>query len=245
MLQAGTRTWAIQTVPSFQTLKLYSKWREDNKEIPVLEDYYAKAKYEELRKEFTEESFAISTNEVDDQLSTYHEYVLRVARSSGYPFNAEDVIYVDGTKQGFETISDFLQGARALDALGDLPTNTPAREVFRYTGPAGERGFCRVMMAVNRVYTYDEITLMNNFNSSFGHNKQGYSIFEYKGGPNCTHYFERLIQYQSGGKSVLVSMGPAVGNAGKTNNRNYQSPNGSVAITLIAIKHGRSLMMTR
>lgn len=218
-----------ETVPSFQTLKLYSKWREDNKEIPVLEDYYAKAKYEELRKEFTEESFAISTNEVDDQLSTYHEYVLRVARSSGYPFNAEDVIYVDGTKQGFETISDFLQGARALDALGDLPTNTPAREVFRYTGPAGERGFCRVMMAVNRVYTEDEITLMNNFNSSFGHNKQGYSIFEYGGGPNCQHYFERLIQYQSGGKSVLVSMGPAVGNAGKTNNRNYKSPTGAVA----------------
>ena len=218
-----------ETVPSFQTLKLYSKWREDNKEIPVLEDYYAKAKYEELRKEFTEESFAISTNEVDDQLSTYHEYVLRVARSSGYPFNAEDVIYVDGTKQGFETISDFLQGARALDALGDLPTNTPAREVFRYTGPAGERGFCRVMMAVNRVYTENEINLMNSFNSSFGHNGNAYSIFDYKGGPNCTHYFERLIQYQSGGKSVLVSMGPAVGDAGKTNNRNYQSPNGAVA----------------
>ena len=219
-----------ETVPSFQTLKLYSKWREDNKEIPLLEDYYSKAKYEELRKDFTEETFAESTNKVDDQLSAFHKHVIRVATSTGYPFNAEEIIYVDGTKENFATVGDFLQGARAIAALGDLPKDTLAREVFRYTGPGGQRGFCRVMMAVNRVYTEDEINLMDNFNRPFGPGgNASYSIFEYKGGPNCQHYFERLIQYQSGGKSVLVSMGPAVGNAGKTNNRNYKSPTGAVA----------------
>jgi len=221
------------TVPSLQSLKLYAKWKEDHKVLPGLEEYYNAAKYEELRKDFAEQEY----NFVDDNLTAFHAEVIAKAKVLGTSFDVDEVIYVDGTKESFATIDDFLQGARAIAALDGIAADTPAREVFRYTGPMGQRGFCFIMMGLNRVYSKPDIDLMEGFNKPFGHNKQAYSIFEYKGGPNCQHYWERLIQYQSGGKNVLVSMGPATNastneagadNAGKTNNSNYKSPTGAV-----------------
>ena len=219
-----------ETVPSLQTLKLYSKWREDNKEIPLLEDYYSKAKYEELRKEFTEETFAESTNKVDDERLKFEQHILEIAKEVGETIDPEEVIYIDGTKESFATVGDFLQGARAIAALGDLPASTPARLVYRYAGPSGQRTFCQVMKGLNKIYSREDITRMNRFNPGFGpRGSNNYSVFEYKGGPNCQHYWEELVQFQDGSRNVLVSNGPANGNAGRSNNSSDQSPDGSVS----------------
>ena len=218
-----------ETVPSLQTLKLYSTWREDNEEIPVLEDYYSKAKYEELRKDFTEESFAESTNEVNDEWQKFEAHILKMADELGETVNPEEIIYVDGSKESFATVGDFLQGARAIAALGDLPASTPARLVYRYAGPSGQRTFCQVLKGINKVYTREDITRMNRFNPGFGpRGSNSYSVFDYKGGPNCQHYWEELVQFQDGSRNVLVSNGPAIGNAGQSNNSSDQSPEGSV-----------------
>ena len=225
-----TRVEFDETVPSLQTLKLYSKWREDNEEIPVLEDYYSKAKYEELRKEFTEESFAESTNEVDDVRTAFEKAVIKIAEEVGETIDPSEVIYIDGTKESFATVGDFLQGARAVAALGDLPASTPARLVYRYAGPSGQRFFCRVMKSLNKIYSREDITRMNRLNPGFGPGgSNSYSIFEYKGGPNCQHYWEELVQFQDGSRNVLVSNGPARGDAGRSNNSDDQSPDGSVS----------------
>ena len=73
-------------------------------------------------------------------------------------------IYVDGSKESFATVGDFLQGARAIAALGDLPASTPARLVYRYAGPSGQRTFCQVLKGINKVYTREDITRMNRLN---------------------------------------------------------------------------------
>ena len=219
-----------ETVPSLQTLKLYSKWREDNKEIPVLEDYYSKAKYEELRKEFTEESFAESTNKVNDEITAFQKAVIKLAEEVGETIDPSEVIYIDGTKESFATVGDFLQGARAVAALGDLPASTPARLVYRYAGPSGQRFFCRVMKSLNKIYSREDITRMNRLNPGFGPGgSNSYSIFEYAGGPNCQHYWEELVQFQNGSQNVLVSNGPAPGDAGRSKNSNDPSPTGAVS----------------
>jgi len=76
---------------------------------------------------------------------------------------------------------------------------------------------------------------MNRFNPGFGRRgAASYSVFKYKGGPNCNHYWEELVQFNNGTRDVLVSLGPAEGDvtkesAGKTNNSDDRSPNGSVA----------------
>lgn len=218
------------TVPSLQTLKLYSKWREDNKEIKELEEYYTAAKYEELRKEFTIEDYEMSANEVDDEGLKFEEHIIKIAEEVGEVIDPEDVIYIDGTKKSFATVGDFLQGARAIAALGDLPPSTPARQVYRYAGPSGQRTFCQVLKGLNKVYSREDITRMNRFNPGFGpRGSNNYSVFEYKGGPNCQHYWEELVQFQDGNRNVLVSNGPATGNAGQSNNSSDQSPDGAVA----------------
>ena len=160
----------------------------------------------------------------------FQEDVLKVAREVGDTIDPEEIIYVDGTKENFATVGDFLQGARAIAALGDIPQDTPARLMYRYAGPSGQRFFCRALKGLNKIYTREDITRMNRLNPGFGPNgSNSYSIFEYKGGPNCQHYWEELVQFQDGTRNVLVSNGPATGDAGETNNSSDPSPNGAVA----------------
>ncbi len=160
----------------------------------------------------------------------FQEDVLKIAREVGDTIDPEEIIYVDGTKENFATIGDFLQGARAIAALGDIPQDTPARLMYRYAGPSGQRFFCRALKGLNKIYTREDITRMNRLNPGFGPNgSNSYSIFEYKGGPNCQHYWEELVQFQDGTRNVLVSNGPATGDAGETNNSSDPSPNGAVS----------------
>ena len=220
------------TVPSLQTLKLYSKWREDNKELPVLEKYYKAAKYEKLRKDFTEASFAQSTNEVDDEIKAFESALLKLAANIGDEIDPSEIVYVDGTKENFATVAEILEGIKALDLLERIPADLREQEgeiVYRYTGPRGQRGFCRTMVGLNRVYTRPDITSMNSLNPGFGAGgSRSYSVFKYKGGPNCQHYWEKLMRYNNGNRDVLISLGPAEDDAGETNNANYGSPAGSL-----------------
>ena len=214
------------TVPSLQSLKLYAKWKEDNKDLPGLEKYYVASKYEKLRKDFAEQEY----NFVDEVEESFGKHILAIANEVGEVIDPEDIIYVDGTKENFATVGDFLQGARAIAALGDLPPTTPARLVYRYAGPSGQRFFCQALKGLNKVYTREDITRMNRFNPGFGAGgSNSYSVFEYKGGPNCQHYWEELVQFQDGRNNILVSNGPAAGDAGETNNSRTPSSSGSVS----------------
>ena len=159
----------------------------------------------------------------------YQKGILKLAEELGTQIDPEQVIYVDGTKENFATVGDFLQGARAIAALGDIPRDTPARLMYRYAGPSGQRFFCKALKGLNKIYTREDITRMNRLNPNFAHSGGVYSIFEYKGGPNCQHYWEELVQFQDGTRNVLISNGPATGDAGKTNNRRDPSPDGAVA----------------
>ena len=165
-----------------------------------------------------------------EERDDFEEHVLKIASEVGEPMNPEDVIYLDGSKAEFATVSDYLQGARALDALEGLDPSTPAQLRYRYAGPAGQRTFCATLKALNRTYSREDITRMNRFNPGFGaRGAASYSVFEYKGGPNCRHYWEELVQFNNGTKNVLISLGPATGDAGQSNNSDDRSPAGSVA----------------
>ena len=158
--------------------------------------------------------------------------LLELAGTIGEEIDPTDIVYVDGTKESFASISEVLEAIKALDILESIPDNLKDQEAeikYRFAGPRGQRRFCRTLKAFNRVYSRSDITAMNSLNPGFGTNgSNSYSVFKYKSGPNCQHYWEKLIQYNDGRKNVLISLGPAEGDAGKTNNDNYQSPTGSV-----------------
>lgn len=66
---------------------------------------------------------------------------------------------------------------------------------YRYDGPSAQRQFCRMMLGMNKLFTKDDINRMSfqGINSEFA--KKGtnrYSIFKYRGGSNCKHYWREI-----------------------------------------------------
>ena len=232
-IEDGKKAEFENTVPSLQVLKVYDKWREDNEELPGLEKYWKAAKYEELRKKFTEMDFAAVGEEVDDERTAFEKHVIEIAKEVGETVDPSDIIYVDTNKEQFASVAEVLQGIRALDILGQLSDSILGQQAelkYRYAGPSGQRTFCATLKALNKVYSREDITRMNRFNPGFGiGGSASYSVFEYKGGPNCQHFWEELLQYKENGRNVLVSVGPARGDAGKSNNSRTPSSDGAVS----------------
>jgi hypothetical protein len=80
---------------------------------------------------------------------------------------------------------------------------------YSYAGnPNPEREFCSKLMKANKVYRKEDIVLAGSkvVNAGFGANgADTYDIFLYKGGVNCTHYWERKIYLRKNNKSVSVN----------------------------------------
>jgi len=63
------------------------------------------------------------------------------------------------------------------------------------------RDFCRKMVAANKIFRKEDLIMKqgdigvnsNEVNPGFGHDGKPYSIFLYKGGPQCRHFFLRRI----------------------------------------------------
>ena len=67
----------------------------------------------------------------------------------------------------------------------------------KYTS-GNSRKFCKTMMQRTRngvVYRLEDIDKASRagVNKSFGHKKQAYDLFKFKGGPNCGHYWEERL----------------------------------------------------
>ena len=169
-----------------------------------------------------------------EEEAAFEEHVLKIASEVGEPIDPEQIIYVDGNKSEFASLGEYLQGIRALDVLSSLTDEAREQQAdirYRYAGPSGQRTFCATLKALNRIYSRAEVAQMDNFNPGFGAGGSSrYSVFNYKGGPNCRHYWEELAVYKnSNGTEVIVSLGPARGDAGQSNNTDTPSPEGSVS----------------
>ena len=146
--------------------------------------------------------------------------VIEYAEEAGEVLTQDDMM-ISISKGEFSLLQDILKGLSVIDAL---TTNQAADDVgerfYRYSGPPAERAFCRALLRMNKVYTKDEIDEMERrgINQEHGHQGQPYSIFDWKGGVNCKHKWNKLLIFrgQSGNK-VIVDEGPASGNAGLVN----------------------------
>jgi len=73
--------------------------------------------------------------------------------------------------------------------------------VYRYEGSVGgdTRDFCREMVSDGGFYTFEEIVGFNSDNPGFGPGgSDEYSIFHYKGGPNCKHHWQKYYVNSQG-----------------------------------------------
>ena len=144
--------------------------------------------------------------------------LITLAEKYGETVDYEKAVYIDATKTNFENVGDYLKGIIGLDILGKQDLDRRPETKYRYTGPlsSNSRNFCRAMLRLNKIYTRQEIDDMNrSINTGFRHDGQPYSIFRFKGGVNCKHYWEELEVYKEGRDTVILSKGRAQGDAGR------------------------------
>ena len=166
----------------------------------------------------------LSSDESDLLQST----VLELAEEFGESYDPQNVHFVDMSKESFSTVGDFLKGIGALDLLSknDLKKRKSGRTMYRYSGPIAQRNFCKALQRMNKLYTQDEIFEMERraINQAFGpRGNSGYSIWTWKGGPNCKHFWEELTVFPGdNGQLIFLSHGPVSGRAGEST---YNLPN--------------------
>lgn len=172
-------------------------------------------------KQLEREALSVEEQEIIDHLTVRGEEI------------PADAVFIEAHKSSFSTLGDFLKGITAIDILGRrgvTGNDTEGVEVFRYAGPPAQRGFCQALQRLNKVYRREEITQLNTANPGLGEGgSNSYSVFKYKGGVNCRHYWEKLTMFRDGRETVFVSEGPAEGEAGESNNADRPSPEGAVA----------------
>jgi len=266
------------TVPSFQTLKLYSKWKEDYSEIEELEKYYVASQYEQLRKDFAIQEFvepksgeseadyvsrcipvligegyeedqataicyssyeldfdldeacwpgyeAIGVKKlngktvpncvpveaqkfVDEELEEEQKKFLKLAEQLGEQIDWEFTTYIDGAQKEFSTVSDWVEGVQGLDILSRRGLGGEMQVKYRYAGPPAQRNFCKAMQRLDKLYTYQELQEMGR-NVGNGIDRGSQAIIKWKGGPNCSHFFEKVLVSKEGRQTVIISEGRA------------------------------------
>ena len=80
---------------------------------------------------------------------------------------------------------------------------------YKYAGnPNPERDFCKTVLKANKVYRYEDLKAAEDkiVNEGFGpKGADTYSIFLYKGGVNCKHWWQRVIYLKKGNKKISVN----------------------------------------
>lgn len=158
----------------------------------------------------------------DERVEMAQEEFLKLSAELGEEYDPQGITYIDMTQDKFTDIGDFMKGIGALDLLNrrDIRQEKGGRTMYRYAGPtptSASRNFCRAMFNMNKLYTRADIQKMKGLNSSFGHNGNAYSIWSYKGGNYCQHYWEELTVFEGAqsGKLIFLSHGPVNGRPGQ------------------------------
>lgn len=81
---------------------------------------------------------------------------------------------------------------------------------YRYVGDVPQRDFCQKLIALDNLYSKAEIDQMSfrGENRSFGHKQRPYSIFKYRGGVNCKHFWMKVeLKKNKQGKLIEKNLG--------------------------------------
>jgi len=176
-------------------------------------------------------------DEMMNDMTQEQRLVYQWAQENGESIT-EDFVHVDLNGDVFNSVTSIKDAIVGLDILGKMgiKKREDAQIRYQYTGPSAERGFCRAMMGLNKMYSAEDMQSLESKLSSVnpgmgpgGRNR--YSVFRWKGGVNCRHFWSRLLLYKPEGsnKVLMINEGPAQGDAGKSNNRNQPSPTGATS----------------
>ncbi len=172
----------------------------------------------------------------EEELTEEQKEILLWAQECGEQIT-EDYTYIDPNTEDFNTVGNIAKAIQGLDILGKLGVrkDEPAEIRYRYTGPPAERGACKALLGLNKLYAEGDMRglrgRLSAINPNMGPNgRNSYNVFAYKMGVNCRHYWTKVALFKPEGsrRVLMIDQGPADGDAGKSNNSNTPSPTGSV-----------------
>lgn len=111
------------------------------------------------------------------------------------------------TENSLNTIFNFASLPKG-NALNPSEQDTSLFRIrYAYAGnPAPERDFCRKLMATDRIWRAEDLQNAGVVNAGFGiGGSNTYDIFLYKGGPNCKHFWQRVVLLRKGNKRISVN----------------------------------------
>tara|TARA_R110000772_G_scaffold208154_2_gene318630 strand:+ start:2546 stop:3598 length:1053 start_codon:yes stop_codon:yes gene_type:complete len=167
-------------------------------------------------------AFAEEDQIPEEYTDTVNDEIVALASSDefGEEYDSE-CVFIDGTKDEFSTMGDWLKGVQALDILSRRDIKQGDSEVkYRYGGPLAQRNFCKSMQKLQKLYTYEELqeigTRVGNGMPVYGSAK--FNVINWKGGPNCKHYWEKVIVFKNENQraTAVIVKGPAGGQMGRT-----------------------------
>lgn len=184
---------------------------------------------------FAEDTSNLSpyVDEIDEE--KIQEIVLQWAEEYGEVITEKHTVIT--SQETFADVSDIASAIQGLDILSKLgiKKDEPAETKYRYSGPSAERGFCKAMLRLNKMYSEPDMDALRSklsiVNPNMGPNgRNSYDVFAYKGSVNCRHFWTKLSVFKPEGSQrvLVIEQGPAEGDAGKSNNARTPSPTGFV-----------------
>lgn len=160
----------------------------------------------------TYENFKVDTS----GLAPYTEQAGKDEEEIDYKSVNFDAILEKAKTLGFSSADLAPEGLEAIEEEHFDVKLAKGYTVYKYEGPisSNSRRFCREMVGLDRFYTFDEINQLSatDPNPGFGlGGSNNYSIFKYKGGALCNHYFRKYYVTESG---KIQNKGAAPGLAG-------------------------------
>lgn len=113
------------------------------------------------------------------------------------------------TEQNLNTVFEFASAPKSDNRKTSEQDTSLFKVRYRYAGlssPTNSRSFCQRVISANKVYRAEDLENAGAVNPGFGiDGAPTYNIFKYKGGPNCKHWWQRVIFLKKGNKKISVN----------------------------------------
>lgn len=104
------------------------------------------------------------------------------------------------------TVFEFASVPKTSDKKSEQDTSI-FKIRYKYAGnPKGEREFCNKLIQANKLFRAEDLDANYNYNEEFApEGDDSYNIFNFKGGVNCKHWWERVILLKKDNKKIGVN----------------------------------------
>jgi len=145
--------------------------------------------------------------------------ILQLIHTDGFGevLDPNNVAEIDFTKSKFDTQEEIVDAVVGAAIAGLRDASSEGEVKYRYSGPLSSRPFCAAMLALNKVYTAEELQIMGTTITN-GIDDGTQAITRWHGGPHCRHFFEQVRIFRSGRGPVTVV------NEGRVNDNDPTSP---------------------